>query len=384
MELVNRFFYDFEQSYFLFGPRGTGKSSWTKMRYPDARLIDFLQPDVVRFYQGYPERLRESVQALPDGTTVIIDEVQRVPEVLSVVHGLIEEKKGWRFVLTGSSSRKLKKTGIDLLAGRALSLEMHPFMASELGSQFSLEKSLIHGMLPIVLAAPDPSLVLSSYIGIYMREEVQAEGLVRKLDGFARFLEAVSFSHGQLLNVAAVAQECEVQRKTAEGFVSVLEDLLLAFRLPVFCKRARRATVRHSKFYLFDAGVFRSLRPKGPLDRSDEIAGAALEGLVAQHLRAWIAYGRTPMQLFFWRTHGGSEVDFVVYGEGCFFAVEVKHSKRIHSSDLRGLRAFGDEYPESERILLYQGKERHVIDGILCLPCEAFLKSLTPNQNLVA
>ncbi|MDT8390940.1 MAG: DUF4143 domain-containing protein [Lentisphaeria bacterium] len=383
MELLPRFFSPPEQSYFLFGPRGTGKSSWTACRHPEALLIDFLQPDTARLYQGYPERLRDTVHGQPDGKTIIIDEVQRVPEVLSVVHSLIEEKHGWRFVLTGSSARKLKKTGVDLMAGRALALEMHPFMASELGSLFSLEKALRLGLLPIVWDAENPAAVLNSYIGIYMREEVQAEGLVRKLDGFSRFLEAVSFSHAQLLSVADIARECEVQRKTVEGFIAVLEDLLLAYRLPVFTRRARRATVKHPKFYLFDAGVFQSLRPRGPLDRSDEIAGAALEGLVAQHLRAWIAYGQLRRKLFFWRTKGGSEVDFVIYGEGCFWALEVKHSRRVHRADLRGLRTFIEDYPEAKPFLLYQGRERVVVDGITCLPCEEFLRQLIPGKDMV-
>jgi predicted AAA+ superfamily ATPase len=381
MELVNRFFACPEQSYYLFGPRGTGKSSWVARLHPGALLIDFLQPDVARLYQGYPERIRETVHGQPDGCTVVVDEVQRVPEVLSAIHALIEEKRGWRFVLTGSSSRKLKKAGVDLMAGRALALEMHPFMARELGSLFSMEKALRLGMLPMVWDAPDPAAVLASYIGIYMREEVQAEGLVRKLDGFARFLEAISFSHAQLLNVSRIAQECEVQRKTVEGFIAVLEDLLLAYRLPVFSKRAKRETVKHTKFYLFDGGVFQSLRPKGPLDRADEIAGAALEGLVGQHLRAWIAYGKRPAKLFFWRTQGGSEVDFVVYGDEFFWALEVKHAQRIHPADLRGLQAFIDDYPEAKPVLLYQGRERRLVKGILCVPCADFLRALTPGVD---
>lgn len=381
MELIHRFFRPPRQSYYLFGPRGTGKSAWTVQQHPGAMRVDLLQPDVLRLYQGRPERIRDAVRAQPAGQTIIIDEVQRVPELLGAVHALIEEQQGWRFVLTGSSSRKLKKAGVDLMAGRALSLELHPFMGAELGRRFSLEKALVMGLLPMVWAAPDPAAVLASYISVYMREEIQAEGLVRKLDGFARFLEAVSFSHAQVLNVSAIARECEVERKTVEGFVAILEDLLLAFHLPVFGRRAKRALVKHSKFYLFDAGVFQSLRPRGPLDRADEIGGAALEGLVAQHLRAWIAYEKTPRKLYFWRTQGGSEVDFIVYGEECFGAVEVKHARRVQRSDLRGLRAFREEYPEASAVLLYQGHERLLVDGILCLPCEEFLRELAPGIN---
>lgn len=223
----------------------------------------------------------------PDETTIVIDEVQKVPELLSVVHSILELKRGYRFILTGSSSRKLKQTGVDMLAGLAVLRTMHPFMAGELGSYFSLETALEQGMLPVVWDSPSPSDVLKSYVGVYLREEVMMESLVRNLGNFSRFLEAVSFSHGQVLNISNVARECGVQRKSVEGYISILEDLLLASRVPVFQRRAKRAVTGHPKFYYFDTGVFRSIRPKGPLDSPDEINGAALEGLVFQHLRAW-------------------------------------------------------------------------------------------------
>lgn len=382
MELLQRFFRPPRQSYYLFGPRGTGKSAWTEMHYQDAARIDLLQPDVLRRYQSNPERIRDFVHAQPDGQTVIVDEVQRVPEILSAVHALIEEKRGWIFVLTGSSARKLKQTGVDLMAGRAVVRTLHPFMASELGEYFDMQTALTQGMLPVVWDSPSSLDVLNSYVGVYVREEVQAEGLVRNLGGFSRFLEAVSFSHGQVLNLSNVARECEIKRKTVEGFLSVLEDLLLCYLLPVFQKRAKRATVKHPKFYVFDAGVFQSLRPSGPLDRPEEKAGPALEGLVGQHLRAWNAYSGEKNSLYYWRTQGGSEVDFVVYGPDVFYGIEVKHASRVYSTDLRGLKAFGDDYPEAELMLLYRGDEKLQVDGIRCLPCESFLKNLIPGHSL--
>ena len=212
---------------------------------------------------------------------------------------------------------------------------------------------------------------------------MQAEGLTRNVGNFTRFLEAVSFSHGGQLNISAVARECGVGRRVVTAYVGILEDLLLAFRLPVFRKRAKRATVIHDKIYLFDAGVFRSLRPKGPLDRPDEIDGQALEGLVAQHLRAWAAYSRYDVELFFWRTRGGSEVDFVVYGEQGLQAFEVKNAGRVHSGDLRALRAFRADYPEAETALLYRGRERLRIDGIWCLPVQEFLHGMVPDRGLL-
>ncbi len=216
---------------------------------------------------------------------MVLDEIQRVPALLPLFHSLIEEKKGWRFVLTSSSSRKLKRRGVDLLTGRAVLAWLHPFLASELGPYFRLADSLEKGLLPIVLDAEEPDRVLETYAALYLKEEVQTEGLVRNIGNFSRFLNLISFSHASLLNVSNVARECEVERKVVEGYVAVLEDLLLGYRLSVFTKRARRAVVKHPKFYLFDAGIYRSLRAEGPLDRSEEIQGSALEGLVAQHLR---------------------------------------------------------------------------------------------------
>ena len=274
MAFVGRFFDPPAQSYYLFGPRGTGKSAWTQHHYRDSVRIDLLHPATLQRYRAGPERLFDLVRAQPHGQVIVIDEVQRVPDLLSAVHALIEEQRGWRFVLTGSSARKLRRSGVDLMAGRAVVRTMHPFMAAELEASFDLPAALQRGMLPLVLGAEDPVDTLQSYVAVYVREEVQMEGLVRDLDGFFRFLEAVSFSHAQLLNVSNIARDSEVSRKTTEGYLGVLEDLLLSFRVPVFRKRAARATVAHNKLYLFDCGVFRSLRPSGPLDRREEIAGS--------------------------------------------------------------------------------------------------------------
>ena len=175
--------------------------------------------------------------------------------------------------------------------------------------------------------------------------------------------------------------ECEVERKTVGAYVEVLEDLLLSFRVPVFTRRAKRETIRHPKFFFFDSGVFRSLRPKGPLDRPEEIDGAALEGLVAQHLRAWLAYTQADAKLFFWRTRSGVEVDFVVYGSAGFWAVEVKNASRIRPADLRGLEAFGADYPQADLVLLYRGTRRERRGRVWILPAGEFLRSLAPSRD---
>jgi predicted AAA+ superfamily ATPase len=382
MATVRRFFRDPQSSYFLFGPRGTGKSTWLREAYADALWIDLLAPEVHRQYAARPERLREVVAGNPDKSVVVIDEVQKAPALLDVVHDLIERRAGPRFVLTGSSARKLKSAGVDLLAGRALLRSLHPFMAAELGDRFDLGTALTQGLVPLIWDADQPAEALKAYTGLYLKEEVQQEGLVRQVGQFARFLEAVSFSQATALNLSEVARECQVSRKTVEGYLGILEDLLLSFQVPVFTKRAQRHLSAHPKFFWFDAGVFVATRPAGPLDRPEEIAGAALEGLVAQHLRAWIDYTGSDFTLSFWRTKAGNEVDFVVYGRDGFWAVEVKHTAVIRPADLRGLRAFREDYPEATLRLLYRGREALELDGILCLPCEDFLLRLVPGEAL--
>jgi predicted AAA+ superfamily ATPase len=342
--------------------------------------VDLLDPATLREMAARPERLRERLAAEKNIDTVVIDEVQKLPELLEVVHGLIEEKSGARFVLTGSSARKLRRGGVNLLGGRAASKALHPFFAAELGGAFDLEEALRIGMLPLVRGAKDPEEMLRGYSGLYVREEVQAEGLVRNMGSFARFLEGISFSQAAVLNLANVARECQVNRKTVEGYLEILEDLLLAFRVPVFARRAQRALAAHPKFFFFDAGVFRSHRPVGPLDSQAEIDGAALEGLVAQHLRAWCDASQGDHRLFYWQTRSQVEVDAVVYGASGLFAVEVKNTDRIRPEDLRGLKAFGEDYPESRRILLYRGRERLRRGDVLIMPAAEFLASLVPNH----
>jgi predicted AAA+ superfamily ATPase len=348
---------------------------------PDALFVDLLQPDVARELAARPERLRDLVRGAPEASTVVLDEVQRVPELLNVVHALIESADRRRFVLTGPSARKLRRGGVDLLAGRAVVRTLHPFMAAEI-DPFDLPAALARGLLPLVVAAVQPDDVLRAYASLYLDEEVRLEGWARNVGAFARFLEAMSFAQATVLSVANVARECQVERKTVAAYVEVLEDLLLSFRVPVFTRRAKRETSAHPKFFFFDAGVFRSLRPRGPLDRPEEIEGAALEGLVAQHLRAWLAYRGNDAELFFWRTRSGVEVDFVVYGEAAFSAIEVKNTARIRTEDLRGLKAFGADYPEADQILLYRGETRERRGSTWILPVDDFLRSLDPTRSL--
>jgi len=383
MEFIGRFLHKPKESFFLFGPRGTGKSLWTKHYLKDEIRLDFLQPNTLREYSSYPERLYDLVKANPDKKIFVLDEVQKIPAILNVVHSLIEEQKGIQFVLTGSSARKIKRSGVDLLAGRAVMRHLCPFMAAELGNLFSLEKVLKYGLLPLIWSANDPQDALNAYHGLYLREEVQMEAMVRDIGNFSRFLEIISFSHASILSISNISRDCEVGRKAIEGYINVLEDLLLSFKINVFTKRAKRELAEHPKFYFFDAGVFRSIRPKGPLDNTPEMDGMALEGLVAQHLQAWISYRGKDNALYFWRTRGGSEVDFIVYGEDGIWAIEVKNSSKIHPQDLRSLKSFRKDYPESKAIFLYRGTDRLLKDNILCIPCEEFLKNLHPEKPIL-
>lgn len=362
-------------SYFLFGARGTGKSSFVRRQYASSLYIDLLDPATQREYLTRPERLGEVVRAQSPDRIVVIDEVQKVPDLLAMVHALIEERRT-RFVLTGSSARKLKRSGVDMLAGRAALRFLFPYLAAEMGDQFSLASALRIGLIPLIVEAADSDDALRAYVSLYVREEVFQEGLVRNMAGFSRFLEAVSFSHGQVLNLAHIARESQVERKSVEGYVSILEDLLIGFRLSVFSRRSKRELIGHSKFYLFDPGVYRVLRPRGPLDMPDTFAGVAFEGLIAQQLRAWLHYRQGDTQLFFWRTRGGAEVDFVLYGDLGLVAIEAKYSARVRSEDLRHLKAFKADYPEATCNLIYAGRDRLLIEDVLCLPAEEFLQGL--------
>lgn len=372
-----------KESFFLLGARGTGKSTWIGHEFPKAIRVDLLIPEEERKYVAYPERIREvAAMAEPSGI-VIVDEVQRAPGILPVIHSLIQEQSKILFILTGSSARKLRREIGNLLGGRLLMRYMPPFLAAELGNQFSLSKALKVGLIPMIWQAAEPEEKIRNYVGVYLKEEVQAEGIVRQVGDFARFMEVASFSHGQLLKTTDIARESQVKRTTVDNYIHILEDLLLAFTLPVFTRRAQRAVIAHSKFYFFDVGVFRSLRPQGPLDKEMEIEGPALEGLVAQHLKAWVQSQKEPYQLAFWRTRTQLEVDFIVYGPSGFWAIEVKRGQDVSPADIKGLLAFKEEYPEATCVLLYSGKQKIIYKNILCIPISEFLITLKPQSTLL-
>ena len=362
------------RSFFLFGPRGTGKTTWLRRHLPDALFVNLLMSTSFNPLSANPGRLRELMPPDYEGY-VIIDEVQRIPELLNEVHDLIETR-GLKFILTGSSARSLRRRGVNLLAGRASTYFLHTLTTAEQGSAFDLVESLKFGHLPARFNTPDPAGYLSDYVHTYLREEVMQEGLTRNIGHFSRFLEVASFSQGAILNISAVAREAAVARPVAENYFSILEDLLLSVRLPVFARRARRKLTTQQKFYFFDAGVFRTLRPQGPLDSHAEADGPALETLVMQELRAVNDYTDSGYQLYYWRTRSGLEVDFVLYGASGLLAIEVKRSAHVHAKDTRALREFKKDYPEAKCYMFYGGAEPLRLGDISVMPIEQALRAL--------
>ncbi len=362
------------KSFFLFGPRGTGKTTWVKSAFPKAAYIDLLEAELFNDLTANPQRLSNFIP-LGFKDWVIIDEVQRIPELLHEVHRLIETKK-YRFILTGSSPRKLKRKGPNLLAGRALTFSMHPFSVAELGNDFQLDHSLRYGQLPSVYTEADPRQYLEAYVRTYLEEEIRQEGLTRNLSAFARFLEAASFSQGSVLSISSVARECHVERKVVESYFSILEDLMIAYRIPIFSKKAKRRLIVHPKFYFFDVGVYRTLRPMGPLDAPEEVGGIALETLFLQELIALNSALDLGYKIFYWRTSNGKEVDFVLYGPKGLLSFEIKRTSRITSAMLGGLKSFLADYPMAKAYFVYGGNRRMYEDKIEVVPVLETLKNL--------
>lgn len=365
---------DSKHSVFIFGARGTGKTSWLKKSFPDAIYIDLLDDDTYTELLGKPSRLEAKI---PSHHTdwVIIDEIQKIPPLLNEVHRLIEAKK-LRFILTGSSARKLRRKGVNLLAGRALTYHMYPLTAMELQGDDDIEHAIQYGRLPSVIQHESPAKYLSSYVKTYLREEVYQESLVRNLQVFTRFMEVTSFSQGETINYTEIAREVGSNRNTVTTFFDILEDLLIAYRIPVFTKRAKRKLTSHSKFYYFDAGVYRSIRPSGPLDLSEEITGPLLETLFLQEVKALIDYFDLKYTIYYWRTQSQIEVDFVLYGASGFHAFEIKRKEKLTKKDFKGLSTFGKDYPMATRHMLYGGSKSYYENDVHVYPFKEALQNI--------
>lgn len=365
-----------KHSFFLFGPRGVGKTQWLKSHIKTQNYIDLLNAKTFRVLNSDPTQLESYILNKKDW--VIIDEVQKLPQILDEVHRLIESKF-YKFILTGSSARKLKQAGVNLLAGRALTKKFFPLTAKEIKNNFDLKKSLLYGHLPQVYnlnRALDIEDYLQSYLQTYLKEEVIQEGIVRNTSGFNRFLEAASFSQGQYLNVTKVAEDAGVDRKVVETYFQIIEDLLLADRLPHFKKKLLRKTDSHPKFFLFDVGVFRVLRPTDPEDSPEFIDGAAIETLIYQELKAMNSYNSWGYTFYCWKFSNEIDVDLVMYGKNGIIAFEIKRSSRFRGGELKGLQKFKEIYPSAKMFYLYGGSEKRKFGEILALPINYFLTNM--------
>jgi len=365
-----------KQSFFLFGLRGVGKSTWAIANFPNATRIDLLDQSLYTTYLTAPDRFADRLRAMDNGTWVIIDEIQRLPGLLNEVHRFIEGKR-LRFVLLGSSARKLRHAGVNLLAGRALKKSMYPLLPEELGSDFSIETALRFGSLPIVRASESPAETLLAYSEMYLREEIQAEAQVRNLAGFARFLPIAALFQGQTLNVAGLARDAGVQRTTVHGYLEILEDTLVAYRISGYEARLRVKERKHPKLYWNDLGVLRAVKRQLGEPAQEEL-GPLFEGWIANYLRAHHELGRIPYEdIFYWApAQGRAEVDFLLRFGKRFIAIEVKAATRYSDASLAGLRAIDGLSGLRRRILVYMGRTSGVTqDGIEILPLADFISA---------
>jgi predicted AAA+ superfamily ATPase len=366
------------QSFFLFGPRGAGKSTWVREELPGAQRIDLLDEARYQSYLAYPGQFADELRALPAGSTVCVDEIQRVPNILNEVHRFIEERR-MRFVLCGSSARKLKQQGTNLLAGRAVRRQLHPFVPAELGEAFDLKRILTYGSLPVIWQSPSPRDALIAYAQMYLREEIQAEALVRSLPGFARFLPIAALFHGQTLNTASLARDAEVARTTVNGYLDILDDTLLTFRLPAYEARMRVREKKHPKLFWVDAGIVRAIRRHLGEPSTEEI-GALFEGWVANLLRTHGDYDDELFdEWFYWAPAEAArtEVDFVLRRGRDWLAIEAKSGTKAGPDTLRGLRAIRDLPRLARRVLVHQGRRSSVTsDGIEVWPVARLLEAL--------
>lgn len=320
----------------------------------------------------------DEIRAVPVERPIVVDEVQRLPQLLNEVHRAIESR-GQRFVLCGSSARKLRAGGVDLLAGRASRRNMHPLVPQEMGADFDLDAALRIGTIPLVQQSENPDETLSAYVQMYLKEEIQAEALVRNLPGFARFLPVSALFHGQVLNVSGLARDAGVARTTINGYLDILEDTLLAYRLPAFEARLRVRERRHPKLYWVDAGLVRAVLNRAGSPAAAE-RGHLFEGWVAGLLRAYRDYRSTFDELYYWASGTGRrvEVDFLLQRQGERVAIEVKSgSERPTNDDLKGLRAIAALSGMRRRLLVYRGDRRLLTeDGIEIIPVAELLQEL--------
>lgn len=358
-----------KRSLFLFGPRATGKSTLVRHQLPDARIYDLLDNETYARLLRRPKLMEEETHR---DTVIVIDEIQKLPSLLDEAHRLIANRNQ-RFVLTGSSARKLKHGAANLLAGRARKLELFPLVQAEI-PEFSLESWMRTGGLPFLYGEPDAPIDLTSYVDLYLREEVQAEALIRNVQSFAHLLDALALMNGQELNYASIGSDTGIPARTVEYWIQILEDTLLAFRLPVFQKTQKRKATSRPKLWFFDIGVVNALRRSFPERPGPEYFGTAFEHLIVLETRAWMSYRMESHRLSWWRSRSGLEVDLLI---GDRAAVEVKATELVTDKHLKGLRALREDLPGIRAVVVSRDPERRsTSDGIEILPWRVYLDEL--------
>ena len=362
-------------SAFLFGPRGTGKSTWLRDNFPGAAVYDLLDAGTALRLAVQPQLLYHELSTLPPGAWTVIDEVQKVPALFDEVQRLIETRQ-LRFVLSASSTRKLGRAGVNLLAGRAATLAMMPLVSAELGFHRDPALFLRYGSLPLAVDANDPREYLRSYAETYLVQEVHAEALTRNIGAFARFLEVAARHNGQTINASAIAKAVGVRRETVRSHFDVLVDTLLGCRLPAWKLKSASKQVAHSKFYFFDAGIARTLAGRLPYPPTDEELGPLAETFVLSELRAYLAHSRLDYQLHFWRTHDGAEVDLLCETADGVVAIDVKPATRWDKRFQRGLRRLREHLPSATCYGVYFGRRPAQWDEVRVLPVLDFLQRL--------
>lgn len=362
-----------EDSLFFWGARQTGKSTILKLIFPDARFYDLLKSDEYNRLSLRPALLREECEMLDEGELVIIDEVQKLPALLDEVHWLMTNCN-LRFILCGSSARKLKRCGANLLGGRAVRKVLYPLVSAEI-PDFDIEKALNNGMLPRHYLANDATKRIEAYVGDYLQQEIVAESIVRRLDSFTRFLQVAALSDSEIVNYSNIAQDCGVSSKSVKEYFSILEETMLGYMVQPYSKVVRRKVVASPKFYYFDVSLPNSLLHRTPLKKGTSEYGHALEHLVFQEIKAYLAYKAPDKSLTYWHTSDNRyEIDFIV-GDA-EVAIEVKSSANVVSADTKGLRAFSEEHPQARLIVVSMEQHPRKHNDIEIWPATDFLKHL--------
>lgn len=369
------------ETFFLWGPRQTGKSTLLRALYPDAVWIDLLKTDEQVRYASRPALLREELAAVLPTRLTVIDEVQKAPGLLDEVHWLVENH-GRSFALSGSSARRIRRSHANLLGGRAVRHELYGLTSNEIGDEFDLVRALNHGYLPRHYLATSPSRLLRSYVNDYLKEEVLAEGLSRNLPAFSTFLGAAALSDGELVSFATIARDCGVSAPAVKGWFEVLVDTLLGDFLPAFTKRPKRRVIAAPKFYFADVGVVNLLAKRGWMEPGSPLFGKAFESWVRHELRAYAQYRERFFELRYWRLASGIEVDFIV--DDMAAAIEAKATARVRPDELKGLRQLQIDQPKLARrlVVCLEPKTRVTEDGIEILPWRAFARRLWRDELL--